>query len=98
VQKIYPLLSRVEQSFRVDAALDEPVAVEMYGLNLEANIVIAENKSVWAIPKPALLKGDSVIIKREGKEIRTKVQKGVEDDKWVEIHGLDSTSAIIVKQ
>jgi multidrug efflux pump subunit AcrA (membrane-fusion protein) len=98
VQKIYPLLNKVEQSFRVDAALDEPVGIKMYGLNLEANIVIAENKSVLAIPKSALLKGDSIIIRKDGKRIKMKVQKGVEDDQWVEVRGLDSSSAIIVKQ
>jgi HlyD family secretion protein len=96
--KVYPLLSKVEQSFRVDALFDDAIPVGMYGLNLEANIVIAENKKVMAIPKAALQKGDTVIVKDGDKEKKVKIQKGIEDDNWVEIRGgLSQSSVIIVK-
>jgi multidrug resistance efflux pump len=99
VAKVYPLLNKVEQSFRVDAVLDEPVPVEMYGLNLEANIVVAEKKQVLAIPKAALQKGDSVTIKEGGKEKRVKIQKGIEDENWIEVKsGLSKSATIILKK
>lgn len=97
--KIYPLLNKVEQSFRADAALDEPIPVGMYGLNLEANIVLAENKNVWVLPKAALRKGDSVMVKKDGETKVVKIQKGLEDDKWVEVlGGIDRSSTIIIEQ
>ncbi len=99
VSKIYPLLSKVEQSFRVDAVLDDAIPVSMYGLNLEANIVIAEKKQVLAIPKSALLKGDTVLVKENGDTKRIKIKKGVEDDSWVEVRGgVSQSSTIIVEQ
>jgi multidrug efflux pump subunit AcrA (membrane-fusion protein) len=94
ISKIYPLLNRVEQSFKVDATLDDAVPVGMYGLNIEANIVVAENKPVLAIPKNALLKGDSLLLK-DGKKI--KVAKGIEDDNWVEIkEGITEQTTVVI--
>lgn len=98
ISKVYPLLNRVEQSFRADAVLDEPLPIRMYGLNVEANIVTAENKQVLAIPKSALLKGDSVILKENGKKRRVKIAKGIEDEQYVEVlSGLNASSTIIVQ-
>lgn len=99
VSKIYPLLSKVEQSFRVDAVLESTVPVGMYGLNLEANIVVADKQQVLAIPKAALLKGDSVLVKENGKEQKIKIKKGIEDENWVEIRGgLSQSSTIMIQQ
>lgn len=95
ISKIYPLLNKVEQSFRVDAVMDEPLPVEMYGLNLEANIIIAENRKVLVIPRSALLKGDSVYVKKGDETVKIKVEKGLEDEKWVEVKGLTEQSIII---
>lgn len=98
VAKIYPLLSKVEQSFRVDAVFDEPIPVGMYGLNLEANIVVAEGKEVNVLPKRALQKGDSVLVERDGKRMMVKIEKGIEDDQFVEIRGgLDSQTKVIIE-
>lgn len=99
IAKVYPLLNKVEQSFRVDAMLDETVPVSMYGLNLEANIVIADKKQVLVIPRAALLKGDSVMIKKDGKEEKIKIHTGIADDEWIEVTGgLDNSSTIIIKK
>lgn len=96
IVKVYPLLSKVEQSFRADAVLDDALPVKMYGLNVEANIVIAENQPVMAIPKSALLKDDSVMVKRNGNMQKVKIRKGIEDENWVEVLGGIDTSAIII--
>ncbi len=98
IVKIYPLLSKVEQSFRADAVIDDPLPVGMYGLNLEANIVTAEKKQVLAIPKAALQKGDTVIVKKDGSETKIKIKKGIEDDQYVEVlNGIDTSTIIIIK-
>jgi len=99
ITKVYPLLSKVEQSFRVDAEMDEQVPQSIYGLNLEANIVIAENKKVMVIPKKALLKGDSVMIEKDGETKMVRIEKGIEDEEYVEVKkGLDQSATVIIKQ
>src|SRR5690606_12774206 len=68
IKKVYPILNKVEQSFKVDAVFDEPLPVGIYGLNLEANIVLTENKEVMVIPRAALINGDSVWVMKDDEE------------------------------
>ena len=98
ISKIYPLLNKVEQSFRVDAELDDEVALGMYGLNIEANIVIAEKRKVMVIPRGVLLKGDSILVKKGDDVVKVKVNKGLEDEQWVEVKGLDEQTTIIIEK
>lgn len=96
VSRIYPKLNRTEQSFRVDATFDAPLPVNIYGLNLEANILIREAKSILCIPRENLLPGDSVNISRDGKAMKVKVQPGLVDLSLVEIKsGLLETDELI---
>lgn len=98
IKKVYPMLNKVEQSFRVDAEFDEKLPVGIYGLNLEANIVLAKDKEVMVIPRAALLKGDSVLVKNGDEEKMVHVVTGIADDEWIEVKsGLDKTANIIVK-
>ena len=74
------------------------INISTHGLNLEANIVLAENKEVMVIPRAALQKGDSVWVKKDGEELKVPVKTGIADDQWVEIKsGLDKSSTIILK-
>jgi multidrug resistance efflux pump len=98
VKKIYPVLSKVEQSFRVDAILEDALPQAIYGLNVEANIICSENKRITVIPKKALLKGDSVLIRQGNNIAKVKISKGVADQAWVEVRsGIDDHSLIIVQ-
>lgn len=98
IKKIYPFLNKVEQSFRVDATFDEQLPVGIYGLNLEANIVLTKNKEVLVIPRNALLKGDSVMVKMDGEAKRVKITTGIADDEWVEVkEGLGKDATIIIE-
>lgn len=85
IHRIYPVLSKAEQSFRVDALLIDPIPDAIYGLNVEANIVLNEERKVTVIPKKALLKGDSVLVKYNNQVAKIKIKKGIEDDEWLEI-------------
>jgi len=87
IVKIYPVLNKTEQAFKADAEFTKESPALIYGLNLEANIIIREVKDVLTIPRSALLTGDSVRIKREGKEQLIKVKTGVIDLVNVEIIG-----------
>jgi len=98
IQKIYPLLNKVEQSFRVDASFDEAIPAALYGLNLEANIIVEGEKDVLVLPKRAVLKGDSVLIKENGKERKVKIEKGIEDDEYVEVRqGIRKDQVVIIE-
>jgi multidrug efflux pump subunit AcrA (membrane-fusion protein) len=98
IAKIYPLLNKAEQTFRADAEITDPLPGALYGLNIEANIVIGENKPVLAIPKEALLKGDSVLMKEKDIVRKVKISKGVEDRDWVEVKsGLSANNLILIQ-
>ncbi len=98
IGKVYPILNKVEQSFRVDAVFDEVIPVGIYGLNLEANIVLAKEKEVMVVPRSALQKGDSILIKEGNTEKAVHVVTGIADDEWIEIKsGLDKSATIIMK-
>lgn len=98
ISKIYPLLNKVEQAFKVDAVFDDTLPVGIYGLNLEANIVLTRDKPVLVIPRSALQKGDSVWVKKDGEETKIAIQTGIADDEWIEvISGLDTNTTIILK-
>lgn len=99
LNKIYPLLNKVEQSFRVDALFDDELPAKVYGLNIEANIVIKEKVQALVIPKEALMKGDSVRVKEGDRVVIVKITRGAEDDKWVQVtNGLNSVSQSIILQ
>lgn len=97
--KIYPLLNKVEQSFRVDALFDHELPAKVYGLNVEANIVIKEKVEALVIPKQALIRGDSVLIKDGDRVVAVKVTKGAEDTEWIQVTGgINSVSQSIIVQ
>jgi HlyD family secretion protein len=98
VEKIYPLLNKQEQSFRVDAFFEEDMPFKLYGLNIEANIVIKERTSVMVIPKTALFGGDSVMVDEAGLLSKVKIHKGAEDKDYVQVlEGLNNESEIITQ-
>ena len=99
ISKIYPILNKVEQSFRVDAIFLDPLPGTVYGLNVEANIVLNRNVKALVIPKASVLKGDTVLIKDGKKVSKVKIQTGVEDNDWVQVtSGLHQSSQLIILQ
>jgi HlyD family secretion protein len=99
VVRIYPILNKVEQSFRVDAAIEDSLPSAIYGLNVEANIIIREKRLAMVIPKSALFHSDSVWIKKANEVVAVKVEKGTEDREWIEIRsGLNAETEIIIKK
>jgi multidrug efflux pump subunit AcrA (membrane-fusion protein) len=98
ITKIYPLLNKQEQSFRVDAYFVEDFPVKLYGLNIEANIMIKEKDKAMAIPRKAVGRGDSVLV-RIGKEIKKiKITVGGQDQDYVEVlAGLPDSSTVIMQ-
>lgn len=98
VKRIYPMLNKAEQSFRVDAVFEEALPFSMYGLNIEANIVINERQKAMVIPRKALLHGDSVQVKENGSLAMVKIKKGAEDKDYVQVlEGLGPSAQIIIQ-
>lgn len=98
ISKVYPILNKVEQAFKIDARFDTALPVGVYGLNLEANIVLVEDKEVMVLPRTAIMKGDSVWVEKDGEEVKIPVKTGIADDEWIEIkEGLDKNATVILK-
>lgn len=95
LQKIYPKLNRLDQSFRVDAVLTDNDIPNLYGLSLEANILIAEKKNALCVPKTYLVGKDSLWIDVDGEKTLKKVNTGISDFDFVEIvSGIEENSTI----
>lgn len=96
VSKIYPKLNRADQSFRVDAEFAGEQPASYYGLTVEANIIISQNKHVLTIPKAYVVGGDSVWVEQNGKKQKVNFRKGAENFDLVEVKGgLSETSKLV---
>jgi multidrug efflux pump subunit AcrA (membrane-fusion protein) len=99
VSKIYPKLNEADQSFRVDAVFGTDQPPILYGLTIEANIVISSKPKTLTIPKTALVSEDSVVVKTSDGDKKIRIQRGLENMEYTEIiSGLDEKSEIVVKK
>ena len=96
VSKIYPKLNRTDQSFRVDAEFIGERPASYYGLTVEANIIISQNKHILTIPKSYVVGNDSVWVDQDGKKQKVKFQKGAENFDLVQVKGGLNEKSIIV--
>ncbi|MCX6216141.1 HlyD family efflux transporter periplasmic adaptor subunit [Spirosoma sp.] len=97
VDKIYPKLNRTDQSFRVDAEFIGERPASYYGLTVEANIIISQNRHVLTIPKTYVFGGDSVWVELDGKKQKVKFRKGAENFDRVQVKaGLTEASKLIL--
>lgn len=98
VTKVYPKLNIEDQSFRVDAEFIGKAPQQLYGLTLEANIILHEASKKLTLPKTALIGNDSVWVKIDGDERKIKIQKGAENFDYFEITaGLTESSEVLIK-
>jgi multidrug efflux pump subunit AcrA (membrane-fusion protein) len=99
ISKVYPKLNRTDQSFRADAEFVGERPASYYGLTVEANIIISQNKHVLTIPKSYVIGNDSIWVEQDGKQQKVKFQKGAENFDLVEVKGgLTDKSKIIAKE
>lgn len=95
VTKIYPKLNRLEQSFRVDAQFTSTDVPNLYGLSLEANILISNKQNALCVPKSFLVSKDSLWVENNGEKVLQKVETGISDFDYVEItKGITEQSVI----
>ncbi|PSL44338.1 multidrug resistance efflux pump [Chitinophaga niastensis] len=96
VSRIYLVIQRDKQSFRVDARILDTMPEQVAYGALEANIVIQKRERGMVIPKAWLSGPDSVFVKTNGKKTKIAVVKGIETMDEVEIRsGLNDNSVIL---
>lgn len=98
VLRVLPRMNEREQSFTVEAELPDTGLPPVYGLNIEADIVISEERQALLIPKEYLLPGDSVQIKKNDALTVIKVKTGLISGNYVEITGGLDTLTQLVKR
>lgn len=98
VLRILPRMNEREQSFTVEAELPDIALAPVYGLNCEADIVVADKRQALLIPKDYLLPGDSVNVKNENGAAKVKVKPGIVSGNYVEIlEGLTAQAKLLKK-
>ncbi len=98
VLRVLPRMNEREQAFTVEAAIPATGLGPVYGLNCEADIVVAEERKALLVPKRALLPGDSLRIAIGKKEQKTvKVRTGLISGNYAEIlDGIDKQTPVIL--
>jgi multidrug efflux pump subunit AcrA (membrane-fusion protein) len=97
IDRLIPFLNRAEQSFIAEAVFIEPFTKGIYGLNLEANILIREKEKALCIPGSALIGKDSVWIESDKGPMKVKVVTGIRSLDQVEIlQGLSENDKVIL--
>lgn len=98
IDRLIPFLNRAEQSFIAEAVFTAPFEKGIYGLNLEANILIREKEKALCIPGHALIGKDSVWVESDKGPKKIKVITGIRSLDQVEIlSGLSEKDKVILK-
>lgn len=85
IKEVYPKISNTNKSIKVMADILLPEGISMYaGATLEANIINSKKANALVIPR-YYLSNDSVIVKRDGKKVKVKVELGVGNVEYVEV-------------
>jgi HlyD family secretion protein len=94
VMQIYPRINATNKTSKVIASVELDRSVNVYsGMSVEANIVIAEKKSILVIPREYLSEGSKVKVK--GQDEPVKVTTGVSDLENIEIiSGIDENTEL----
>jgi RND family efflux transporter MFP subunit len=96
IGKIYPMINKQDQTIKANCYFDEMPEGMYSGLTVEANIIINNKKSVLTIPKEYVFSRDSVLVLDGKNKIATKIEIGLESDKYVEVvSGIDKNDKII---
>lgn len=98
VLRVLPRMNEREQSFTVEAELPNTGLGNVYGLNCEADIIIAEERQALLIPKDYLLPGDSVKIRTGNESKKVNVKIGIVSGDYIEIlSGLEPQTQLLKK-
>lgn len=93
ITKILPAFDETEQSYIVEADLQQKPEKLFSGTQLQANIIIGKRKNVLVIPSSYLIKGKYVQLK-DGEQRAVKI--GIKNKTWTEIISGISEKDVIV--
>jgi HlyD family secretion protein len=96
ITEIYPAFDEPTQSFICRASFEMPARLKIAGTQLQANVVIRENKNALVIPRVYIDFGNRVQLKDKRK---VKIKTGFISGEWVEVlDSLDENSIIVTEQ
>lgn len=85
IRQVYPKINNTNKSIKVLASIILPDGISMYaGATLEANIINQKKSQALVIPR-YYLSNDSVIVKRNGKKEKIKIELGIGNVEFVEV-------------
>ncbi|HRH34912.1 MAG TPA: efflux RND transporter periplasmic adaptor subunit [Catalimonadaceae bacterium] len=85
IKEVYPKISSSSKSIKVLADINLPDGIAMYaGATLEANIINQQKANALVVPR-YYLSADSVIVKRDGKKQKIKLELGIGNVEFVEV-------------
>jgi membrane fusion protein, macrolide-specific efflux system len=94
VSKIYPSFDNDEQSFVIEVKFNNETPQLYSGTQVQANVIVNEQKNALVIPKKYLVKGNKVLTSNN-EEIQVKV--GIKNAEWVQIiEGIDENTALVL--
>jgi len=94
VSKIYPSFDNDEQSFVIEVKFINKAPQLYSGTQVQANIIIDEQKNALVIPKKYLIKNNKVL-GANNEEIQVKI--GIINAEWVQIvEGIDETFELVL--
>lgn len=94
VSEIYPAFDIQEQSFVIEVAFLDTTPILRSGTQVQANIIVGEQKNALIIPKKYLIQGDKVLTSNS-EEIKVKV--GIRNAEWIQIvEGIDENTELVL--
>jgi len=95
VNRIYPVMNEVDQTFRVDAEFVDGVAPAFIHSSVEANIIIRRKAGCLVLPRTALAARDSVRIGDRGRWKMVRIETGIATLDDVEVlSGIDEHTVV----
>lgn len=85
ISKVYPLFDEINQSYKVEAEIDNYNQNLINGSLIQANIIVASKNKALLIPKECLLPENKVLVNNDSKPDTIKVKTGIVSNEWVEI-------------
>jgi HlyD family secretion protein len=94
---ISQVMNELDQTFRVEARFNPPVNQGFIYTSVEANIIVDKRKKALVLPRTALIAGDSILVRENGREKKVAVQLGISTLDHVEVlSGVRENTAVLV--
>jgi len=99
VTRIYPNMNQNDQTFKVEATLNDKTALPFVHTSVEANIITSMKENALVIPRSAVNAANEVQLKSLGKGKSIKIKVGLENMEEVEVlEGIKEGDEILLQK